>query len=226
MKTEYHSRLPHIVPVGATEFVTFTLWDAIPTQIIIDLKEEYEIEVLRIENEISELDLPQNVLKEILVNKLNEARWQYYLRTDEYLDNKRNGANYLKEAEISLIVEKELKALDGRYYDLIAYCIMSNHVHVLFDLSIQLPENFNGVDVPDDYYPLHKIMKKIKGSTAFYANKHLQLTGQFWMKDSYDHYIRNENEMANIVSYILNNPVKAGLCNDPDDWRFSFCKYD
>jgi len=43
------------------------------------------------------------------------------------------------------------------------------------------------------------------------------------MKDSYDHYVRNEKEWGNIIAYILNNPVNAGLVNNWQEWQFSYC---
>jgi REP element-mobilizing transposase RayT len=224
MKTEYRSRLPHIVPVGAIEFVTFNLWDAIPTHVVLALKEEFQEEIREIEDRFKNSDGPIDFNEEVRRQKIIEARWNYLMKFNGFIDQNHEGCHFLKEHDIALLVENSMKELDGQYYDLLSYCIMSNHVHALFDLSIQLPENYNGIDVPEDYYPLHKIMKKIKGATARYANIKLNRSGSFWMKDSFDHYIRNDNEMANIVNYIMQNPVKAGLCQNPEDWRFSYCK--
>ena len=53
-------------------------------------------------------------------------------------------------------------------------------------------------------------------------------SGQFWMEDYFDRYIRNEKHYWNTVHYIENNPVKARLCKEPSDWPFSsawFRKY-
>ena len=53
-------------------------------------------------------------------------------------------------------------------------------------------------------------------------------SGQFWMEDYFDRYIRNEKHYWNTVRYIENNPVKARLCKEPSDWPFSsawFRKY-
>jgi len=50
----------------------------------------------------------------------------------------------------------------------------------------------------------------------------LGLTGQpFWQIESFDHWARNQIEFQRIVSYIENNPVKAGLVLSPQDWRWS-----
>ena len=67
-------------------------------------------------------------------------------------------------------------------------------------------------------------MKNIKGPTAIQANKALGRNGQFWMTESYDHYIRDDHELDRIHTYILNNPIKADLVKDWKDWPFSYSK--
>ncbi|MEM8528674.1 MAG: hypothetical protein AAGG68_28830, partial [Bacteroidota bacterium] len=99
-----------------------------------------------------------------------------------------------------------------------------NHVHVLFDTSVQIVDDkgFYLNEVPENYIQLHQIMKLIKGSTAYFANKILGRKGKFWQKDSYDHYVRNEKEFWNIVNYILQNPVKAKLVAQWEDHPFTY----
>ena len=43
----------------------------------------------------------------------------------------------------------------------------------------------------------------------------------FWQPESYDHWIRTDEEKSRIASYIRNNPVKARLCERPEDWQWS-----
>jgi len=43
--------------------------------------------------------------------------------------------------------------------------------------------------------------------------------------ESYDHIVRNEEELRKTARYILNNPVKAGLCECPEDWKWSYCDF-
>ena len=43
----------------------------------------------------------------------------------------------------------------------------------------------------------------------------------FWQRETYDHWARDENETLRIIEYIENNPVKAGLCGKPEDYRWS-----
>ena len=61
-----------------------------------------------------------------------------------------------------------------------------------------------------------------KLATAREANKPLKRTGEpFWQKESYDHWVRNQAEFERITAYIENNPVKAGLVQLPQDYRWS-----
>jgi REP element-mobilizing transposase RayT len=43
----------------------------------------------------------------------------------------------------------------------------------------------------------------------------------FWQPASFDHWIRDDQEMARICRYIRNNPVSARLCQQPEDWPWS-----
>jgi hypothetical protein len=61
-------------------------------------------------------------------------------------------------------------------------------------------------------------MHSIKSYTSNEANKILNRKGKsFWTHESFDHYSRNKEETKKIISYVLNNPVKAGLVNNPKD---------
>lgn len=57
--------------------------------------------------------------------------------------------------------------------------------------------------------------------TAF-SRFHLHVRSQ----ESYDHVVRDQNELYRIVNYILNNPVKAKLCSDPSNWECSYFNPD
>jgi REP element-mobilizing transposase RayT len=93
-----------------------------------------------------------------------------------------------------------------RLYELQAWVVMPNHVHMLI-----LP-----------HVALSRITHWIKGRTAREANLLLGRTGEpFRQEESYDHWVRNENEFHRIVAYIEENPVSAGLTTTPEDWPWS-----
>jgi putative transposase len=107
----------------------------------------------------------------------------------------------------------------ARQYDLYAYSIMPNNVHLLFQ---SLVEKFPPSNMPSAISPVAEIMRLLKGRTARYCNLALNRTGKFWHHEYYDHYVSNEKEMERIILYILNNPVKAGLAKEWKDWKFTY----
>jgi len=93
-----------------------------------------------------------------------------------------------------------------RFYELQAWVIMPNHVHVLMLPGVELPQ----------------ITHWLKGRTAVEANRLIGRTGEaFWQHESYDHWVRNEREFNRIVAYIEENPVSAGLAARAEDWPWS-----
>ena len=127
-------------------------------------------------------------------------------RIDVYLDQG-YGSCYLKDPTIAAMVEESLLDRDGIDYKLSVWVVMPNHTHSLL-------RRFEDKLI-DDIVDAHK------GYTAHKANEYLDRSGEFWMKDYFDRFIRNEEHYWNTVRYIENNPVKARLCKEPSDWPFS-----
>jgi REP element-mobilizing transposase RayT len=73
-------------------------------------------------------------------------------------------------------------------------------------------------------YPLSNVLRKLKWNTALRANRILGRTGPLWHPESYDRVIRNAAELERTIWYVLMNPVKAGLCKDWRDWKWSYVK--
>ena len=46
-------------------------------------------------------------------------------------------------------------------------------------------------------------------------------SGSYWQTETFDHWARDEAELFRIIDYIERNPVKAGLVERPEDWRWS-----
>jgi REP element-mobilizing transposase RayT len=94
------------------------------------------------------------------------------------------------------------------FYELGSWVVMPNHVRALI------------CPVGD----LSKIVSGIKVTSANLtkeANRLLNRTGAFWSRDYFDRCARNSAEERRIMSYIENNPVKAGLCRDASAWVYS-----
>jgi REP element-mobilizing transposase RayT len=91
-------------------------------------------------------------------------------------------------------------------YRLLAFSLMINHVHILIRPNAAVS----------------KITQSIKGYSARRANVILGRTGQpFWRDESYDHWVRDNDERERIIRYIEHNPVTVGLVSRPEDWPWS-----
>jgi len=71
---------------------------------------------------------------------------------------------------------------------------------------------------PSGGYTLAGILHSWKSFTASAANKLLGRVGEFWMPDYFDRYIRDDTHLQTTLEYIRQNPVKAGLVQNSDDW--------
>lgn len=205
MKTYYKQRLPHFQPVGAIFFVTFRLFDSIPYDELTVLRYKYDE---LIANNVRVKNIEERKRKMI------DLQQKYYEEYDDKLNAAKSGPVHLKNPIIANIVKEQLHKYDGSLYELICYTIMSNHVHMLISTEIQIAcdfyEDLDGIK----FTPLDQIMKKIKGPTAIYSNRILKRQGRFWAKESFDKLIHNERMLNEVVSYILNNPVKAKIAED------------
>jgi type I restriction enzyme R subunit len=69
--------------------------------------------------------------------------------------------------------------------------------------------------------PRESIMKSLKGYAAYEYNRLLGLQGSFWQDESYDHVVRDDDELIRIIEYVENNPIKAGRVERREDWQWS-----
>jgi REP element-mobilizing transposase RayT len=141
------------------------------------------------------------------------ARFNYLQSTkiQEYLDTG-IGDCWLKESSVAGMVKESIAYFDGSRYVSHALCIMPNHVHwILTPLSSEADS------------ALSSIMHSIKSYTAHQADKILKRKGSFWSREYYDHLIRSSEQFGRLLIYVLENPVKAGLCQRWDQWPWTIC---
>ena len=91
-------------------------------------------------------------------------------------------------------------------YELFAWVILSNHVHLLLKPHCALAE----------------VTRAVKSCSAQQANSILKRSGKpFWLDESYDHWVRDGREFDRIKHYIEWNPANAGLVEKAADWEWS-----
>jgi REP element-mobilizing transposase RayT len=117
-------------------------------------------------------------------------------RIDSLLDAG-SGSCFLGAPQVASMVESALKYFHGQRYELVAWCVMPNHVHVVVR--------------PLGDHRLTEILQSWKSFTAKQANKVLRRQGSFWQPEYYDHLIRDEEDFNHAVNYVLQNPARATL---------------
>lgn len=179
----WHERgyLPHRDEPGLTQFVTFRLADGFPAE----LRDEWE-KLLRIED-------------------VCERR----IELEAWLDLG-HGTCQLRDPRIARLVADSLRHFDGSRYRLVAWVVMPNHVHALFEVGTT---------------PMAKIMQSWKQFTTNRANKVLNSTGSLWQADYWDTFMRDNDHEQQTIRYIENNPVKAKLVTDKKDWPWGSWSY-
>jgi REP element-mobilizing transposase RayT len=172
----YERRLPHWQAEGAAIFLTWRLHGSLP--------------------------------KEVTFSTSTETSGQKFAEVDKILAQGAVGPHWLEEDRIAQVVyDAVVYGQDQLHlYDLCAWVIMLNHLHLLINPQADLA----------------RITQSIKGYTARQANILLNRTGlPFWQQESYDRWVRERAGREKVVRYIENNPVAAGLAKTPDAWRWS-----
>jgi 5-methyltetrahydrofolate--homocysteine methyltransferase len=187
--------LPHWYREGSTYAVTFRLEDSFPAAVLQDYRKEKESLTRQLAEAKTSGDPPK------ILSIENELGSLYRNRIEAALDEGQ-GEAWMKDARIAKIVADSILHFAGDRYDLGAWCVMPNHVHLIIS--------------PKAGHDLAGILHSIKRHSASEANKVLGRSGAFWQKESYDHIVRDADDYWNQRSYILGNPQAAGLV----DWEF------
>ena len=151
----------------------------------IDLREHYQFVTFRTHDSIDDF------IRRIRQAESTDTKKEYIV--DQYLDRSDKG-RYLV-GKVAEYLFEYLVHQHEKLYDLIAFCIMPNHVHLLFRQTL----------------PLSTTMKRLKGATAKEINVMIGRKGKLWEDGYFDRLIRNEQHFHTTYEYIKNNPIKAGV---------------
>lgn len=225
--------LPHWYMPGAAHFVTYRLADTLPVEVL---------KRLRVEREARIREAGRPTLAASATGTKAQAHKQFFAAYDRYLDQ---GASvrWLENPAVAEIIIGNLYHHHQVKYQLLEYSVMPNHVHVLFvpiiadagsishvadAASVRIPplapnesdRDYFSDETADSQSPLSQIMHSLKSYTANEANKVLSRSGSFWQRESYDHWVRDDGELARIAEYIANNAVSAKLAKNAWDWPY------
>ena len=91
--------------------------------------------------------------------------------------------------------------------DILAYCIMDNHAHILIKTE--------NVD------EMSKYMKKVNTSYALYYNKKNMREGYVFKNRFFSQQIEDRKHLFSCIVYIHKNPVKANIVRNMEKYKFS-----
>ena len=198
--------LPHWDVPNAAYFVTTCLEGSIPAQGI--------LEIARFRRDLANKTRPEGI---------TEADWKVhcwkkgFVQIEKWLDN---GATNrcLEKPELAMVVVSAMRNFAEERYDLFAFAVMPSHVHWVFQPRTDWIESS---EAGGKRTPRERITHSINRYTAGQCNKLLNKAGTFWQHESFDHWIRDVDELERIIRYVEENPVKAGLVVSPEQWLYS-----
>jgi carbamoyl-phosphate synthase large subunit len=175
--------LPHREQPQATYFVTFRLADSVPQKLLRDWREEQD-------TWLKFHPKPWDWKTE------REYHRRFVEQREDWLD-RGHGSCLLRDLRTAEIVADALRFFDGERYHLDAFVVMPNHVHALVQ--------------PAGNNSLSEILHSWKSFTANEINRVTSGVEELWMHESYDHIVRDWEELLNWRRYIAGNPEKARL---------------
>lgn len=115
---------------------------------------------------------------------------------------------FLDDADCGRFLDTLLRAKAEDRFRLFAYCLMGNHVHLLLQ------------EAQD---PLELVFRRIGASYVYYYNWKYQLHGHLFQDRFRSETVEDDAYFLDVLRYICQNPVKAGLCKSPLDYPWLGC---
>ena len=195
--------LPHYDASNKFQMITYRLADSLPSE--------------KIPSELQLFSTPGSTGVPPVENSDYSVKRR---KSIESILDKGYGSCLLAHPSIAQLVVDAWKYFDQKRYELIAYVVMPNHVH----LMVKTFDNFPLPHIIHSWksFTAHEIFKCLRsrntGETPVlpeYRSK------QVWQIEYWDRFIRDEDHFKQAVDYIHQNPVKAGLCDKVEDWKWS-----
>jgi putative transposase len=104
-----------------------------------------------------------------------------------------------------IVLTQLSRTADDHGFDVIAYCFMPDHVHLLVE----------GRHTAADFREFVRIFKQ----RSSYEWKRKRGT-VLWQRNYFEHVLRDEEDTVGVAKYILENPVRGNLVQRPQDYRY------
>ena len=132
---------------------------------------------------------------------------------------------YLEDDNQAETVSNALLHFAGARYELLAFVVMPSHYHWLFrpleSWVASLIEQQHKNSACNVRTPRERITQSIQSFTANECNRIRGASGTYWQGETFDHWVRDDDELSKIIHYIEQNPVKAGLVSTAEEYAWS-----
>ncbi|HMJ05511.1 MAG TPA: alanine--tRNA ligase-related protein, partial [Chthoniobacterales bacterium] len=112
------------------------------------------------------------------------------------------------------IVLDAFRHFHGSRYDLIAACVMPDHVHAI----LRPHPKQDDADGDPVFWSLSELMQSLKSFTAHEINKASGTAGSVWEKERFDRYVRSDRDLEEKFHYVLRNPWESGVAEQNEDY--------
>ncbi|MEP6750034.1 MAG: transposase [Bacteroidota bacterium] len=128
-------------------------------------------------------------------------------------NNKQN--IFFEDENYSFFLKRFDKYLAAKM-DVLAYCLMPNHFHLLVRIKIIDGISDNGIAIA-----VAKAFRNFLISYTKAINKKYDRTGVLFQPKYKRAEVDNDFYFSWLIQYVHMNPVIAGLCKNPEDWKYS-----
>jgi putative transposase len=97
-------------------------------------------------------------------------------------------------------------------------CLHDHQVTYWLDVVVIMPDHVHMVFTPYEEWSLSEILKRVKGNSSRLINLTLGRKGPLWQDESFDRIVRQSEDLQEKCEYIAQNPVRAGLCDNADEY--------
>ena len=113
--------------------------------------------------------------------------------------------HFMDDATVALVLAQFLRTAAGAEFEILAYCFMPDHLHLVVVASSEDSDlrRFIGLAKQRSAYLFARVTRE-----------------RLWQEGYFEHVVRNDEILPELVGYILRNPVRAGLVADPTEYPY------
>jgi putative transposase len=110
-----------------------------------------------------------------------------------------------------------------REYQILAETMVNERRRLNFLLFgyVLMPDHWHALICPRSPVTISAVLQNVKRVSSFRINRLRQTDGSRWQHQFWDRFVRHAREFAERLEYMHMNPVRKGLTEKPEQWRWS-----